>query len=226
MGLDMYLERMPRYKGVTARKVSLIDSYFRYIEDCENPKFSAREYSMEEWCGVSKNDISPKLLEFYKPFYTLKYYSWDTEKRYGHNTIIEMVADWRKANHIHKWFVDKVQDGEDDCYYHNEVTKEVLEELFDICERVLAASELVEGQIVNGYCYKDGEKIPCMEDGEYIKDPSVAMELLPTTSGFFFGSTDYDEWYYNQIEYTARVIKEILETTDFETQMIYYVSSW
>lgn len=226
MGLDMYLERMPRYKGTTARKVAQVEKYLRYEEDCKNPKSHAKEYSMEEWCGVSENDVSKELLDFYKPFFTLKYYSWDIEKRYGHHSIIEMVADWRKANAIHQWFVDTVQDGEDDCDYHDEVTKETLQELLDVCEQVLKASEMVDGQIVNGYRYTDNGKEPILEDGQHIKDPSVAMELLPTTGGFFFGSTDYDEWYYEQVEYTANKIREILETTDFEQEMIYYVSSW
>ena len=226
MGLDMYLERMPRYKGTTARKVAQVEKYLRYEEDCKNPKSHAKEYSMEEWCGVSENDVSKELLEFYKPFFTLKYYSWDIEKNYGHRSIIEMVADWRKANAIHQWFVDTVQDGEDDCQYHNEVTKEVLERLLDICERVLKASKLVAGPVINGYTYKDGMEVPNIEDGMYIANTDVAKELLPTTSGFFFGSTDYDEWYYNDIEYTVNVIKKVLKTTDFETQMIYYCSSW
>lgn len=226
MGLDMYLERMPRYKGTTASKVCKIDRYLQYEEDCKNSDSNAKNYSMEEWCGVSVNDISPELLEFYKPFNTLKYYSWDAEKKYGHYGIIEHLADWRKANAIHDWFVNHVQDGEDDCEYHNEVTKEILEELLKTCETVLNASELVDGKIKNGERYENGKWTVCMEDGKYIKDPSVAKELLPTTSGFFFGGTDYDEWYYDQIEYTVNVIKRVLETTDFETQMIYYCSSW
>lgn len=138
----------------------------------------------------------------------------------------EEVAYWRKVNSIHRWFVDKVQNGIDDCEYHNEVTREILEELLDACEKVLNASELVAGPVINGYTFKDGIEIPNIEDGMYISNTEVARELLPTTSGFFFGSTDYDEWYYRDIEYTVDVIKSILETTDFETQMIYYISSW
>lgn len=138
----------------------------------------------------------------------------------------EEVAYWRKVNSIHKWFVNKVQDGIDDCEYHNEVTREILEELLDACEKVLNASELVAGPVINGYTFKDGIEIPNIEDGMCILNTEVARELLPTTSGFFFGSTDYDEWYYRDIEYTVDVIKSILETTDFETQMIYYISSW
>ena len=32
--------------------------------------------------------------------------------------IEEEVGYWRKANQIHKWFVDNVQDGEDNCELH------------------------------------------------------------------------------------------------------------
>jgi hypothetical protein len=65
-----------------------------------------------------------------------------------------------------------------------------------------------------------------MEDGKYVKDPTVAEELLPSASGFFFGSTDYDEYYIADIKNTISIITEVLETTDFDTQMIYYISSW
>jgi hypothetical protein len=85
---------------------------------------------------------------------------------------------------------------------------------------------MVDGQICNGYTYEDGKRIPMMEDGKHVKDPSVAKELLPSTSGFFFGSTDYDEYYVEDIKNTINIITKVLETTDFEAQMIYYCSSW
>jgi hypothetical protein len=49
--------------------------------------------------------------------------------------IEEHAAYWRKDNHIHKWFVDNVQDGEDDCgIYH--VSREKLEALLKACKQV------------------------------------------------------------------------------------------
>ena len=33
----------------------------------------------------------------------------------------------------------------------------------------------------------------------YAKDEETSKELLPTQSGFFFGSTDYDDWYYGDV---------------------------
>lgn len=228
MGLDSYLNRMarPRSNDATANDVINIENYIDYIEKCKNPDSKARNYTMEEWCGTKLEDIDADLLEFYRHYYTDKYSEWDTERKYPFRRIMEQVAYWRKANAIHDWFVEHVQDGVDDCDYHNEVTKEVLEELLDTCERVLDASELVGDHVYDVVEVAGGEYVPIIEEGQYIVDPIVAMELLPTTRGFFFGSTDYDEWYYDSVKYTAEKVREILETTDFETEMIYYISSW
>jgi hypothetical protein len=57
--------------------------------------------------------------------------------------IVEVVAYWRKANQIHKWFVDNVQDGNDNCadYY---VAPEQLEELLALCVDIKANPELAD----------------------------------------------------------------------------------
>lgn len=137
--------------------------------------------------------------------------------------IIEEVAYWRKANHIHKWFVDNVQKGEDNCgeYY---VSKENLQKLYDDCLEVRLSTTTEEGVIKNGENLKDGVWMPNFENGKVLKDSTKAEELLPTTSGFFFGGTDYDEYYMQDVEYTLGVLKELLEQ-DYNGS-IYYSSSW
>lgn len=48
--------------------------------------------------------------------------------------------------------------------------------------------------------------------------------LIPTTSGFFFGNTEYDQYYFNTLEYTCQVINMALKLPGdwyFE-----YQSSW
>jgi len=57
-----------------------------------------------------------------------------------------------------------------------------------------------------------------------LDDPSLAEQLLPTTSGFFFGSTDYDEWYRMGLEYTVATINKLLAVPD--EWDFYYQSSW
>lgn len=106
--------------------------------------------------------------------------------------VVEEAGYWRKANQIHRWFVENVQKGTDDCgsYW---VSREQLEELLGLCKQVK-------------------------------ENHSLADDLLPSTSGFFFGGTEYDEWYYNDIESTIKIIEECLSdelADDFE-----YSSSW
>jgi hypothetical protein len=105
--------------------------------------------------------------------------------------VIEEVGYWRKANQIHNWFVEYVQDGVDNCgeYY---VCSDKLKDLLDLCKQVQA-------------------------------DNSLAEELLPTTSGFFFGDTAYNEWYFKDIENTIEILEKVLDEKGAD---YYYSSSW
>lgn len=100
---------------------------------------------------------------------------------------------WRKANHIHKWFVDNIQNGNDDCRVY-EVKTEQLKRLIRDCEEVLKC-----------------------------KSYAIAEEVLPTEGGFFFGTTDYGDWYWEETEKTAKELKKIINQgyDYFE-----YESSW
>ena len=49
--------------------------------------------------------------------------------------ITEEVCYWRKANAIHRWFVDNVQYGIDDCDEYV-VSAEQLQDLVNICKKV------------------------------------------------------------------------------------------
>lgn len=49
---------------------------------------------------------------------------------------------------------------------------------------------------------------------------------LPTQSGFFFGSTEYDDYYKQDLEYTIDVISSILMNPDYKEADFYYRSSW
>lgn len=226
MGLDSYLNRMPRYKKATASDVSAIESYL----DWQKAKKKGSKYAnctLKEWCGIDINKMPDiDVVEHYMQFFDTKYSHWDTEHKYGHDSIMEQVGYWRKENMIHQWFVDHVQDGVDDCDYHNECTKEILEELLDTCEKVKQIAVLKPSKVVNGQTFKNGKWENCYEDGEVIVNANAVAALLPTQGGFFFGATEYDNWYMRGVENTIDILTQVLETTDFEKEMVYYVSSW
>jgi hypothetical protein len=57
----------------------------------------------------------------------------------------------------------------------------------------------------------------------------LAAELLPAQCGFFFGSTDYDEYYYDDLTHTVEIIESLLSERNESGYIngdIYYHSSW
>lgn len=42
-----------------------------------------------------------------------------------------------------------------------------------------------------------------------LKDHSLADVLLPTETGFFFGGTDYDEWYFKDVKQVYDTFKDL-----------------
>jgi CRISPR/Cas system-associated endoribonuclease Cas2 len=144
--------------------------------------------------------------------------------RDGHVKVTVHAGYWRKANHIHKWFVDKVQNGVDECQ-EAPVTIEQLKQLKADCEKVLEASKLVVGTIRNGQT-AEGCK-DNLESGKLIADPEVAAEILPTTQGFFFGGDDYDEWYYQDTQHTIEVVDACIAAHEANPAITFaYQSSW
>jgi len=117
---------------------------------------------------------------------------------HGHAAINVTIGYWRKANAIHKWFVNNVQKGEDDCgrYY---VSKERLENLKADCVDALDAFNKA--------------------------DVKKATEILPPAQGFFFGNTEIDSWYKRNLENTISLIDKCL-SDKFKDYDFYYQSSW
>ena len=219
MGLDMFLERMPRYKDCTADSVSAIEDLFslqRYQKET-----GKTDLTVEKWCGRSKSELPPPdAVEFYRQFYSKKHEE-DIFPR-----ISEEVGYWRKVNAVHNWFVEHVQCGEDDCQFHREVTATDLQKLRSVCAEVLSRVKLKPGNIQMGVRFNGNTVEQISEEGFVVANPSVCNRLLPSTDGFFFGSTDYDQYYLDSLRETIEICDKVLETTDFNTQMLYYCSSW
>jgi len=107
-------------------------------------------------------------------------------------SIWENVGYWRKANHIHGWFVDNIQGGIDDCSYYR-VSNDQLRDLVALCKSVITSEKKAE-------------------------------EVLPTREGFFFGSLEYDQSYYDDCQDTINIIEPLLKEEGDITFI--YSSSW
>jgi hypothetical protein len=150
----------------------------------------------------------------------------------GGVTVQATVMYWRKANQIHNWFVTNVDErAQEERTY---VSREQLIELRDTCQEVLDKTELEPGKIHAGTSWSGGDRVERFEDGMVIANPEVAESLLPTTSGFFFGSTDYNEWYLKDLQATIEGIDlalanqavKVIDGKEYHSTEFYYYASW
>jgi len=110
---------------------------------------------------------------------------------------------WRKAWPIHRWFVENVQNGNDDCGEYR-VQDDVLKELLANCKAVLSAKDDPEIAHDTAWAY-----IPPSDNYE--------SEILQ--------NKEEEEYYYYHIQRTATILTHLL-TEKFEDYDFYYSSSW
>jgi hypothetical protein len=133
---------------------------------------------------------------------------------------------WRKANAIHGWMVENVQNGEDNCAEYW-ISMDNLLDLKELCETVLTALENSPKGTIE---YKMGWG----PDGDIMGTKEVyilnddAVESLPPTKGFFFGSHDVDDWYVQDLKSTIEIVEQCLKYSDEVDGEInfYYQASW
>jgi hypothetical protein len=189
MGLDSYIYRTKKVKGLTAKDYERVDNAVSNVKFGEFTDIKNAVKGRVKKAVGELNDVVKSRGE---------YFTW--------YSIFERVGYLRKANAIHNFFVQQCQKGIDECQL-SIVRKSHLLDLEKRCKRAMSLKDIY---------LNDG----IIEDGEGVET------FLPTQSGFFFGGTEFDEWYFNDIEETLEIIGKVLEETDFDKQVIFYRSSW
>lgn len=105
--------------------------------------------------------------------------------------IVMEGITWRKANQIHRWFVENVQNGVDDCkeYY---VDKKQLRQLLDTVNEVLKDPSLAEELLPVGEGFFFGSN---KYDEYYIQDLVYTQKELEE----LFSSKDFEDYDYTYI---------------------------
>lgn len=194
MGLDMFLWKMKKQKGKTFNEVMEIK----------------RKLDNEEIKGVEKENL--KMYMFHTKLENINY---------EYDSLFKEVYYWRKANAIHQWFVDNIQNGNDDCEDYR-VTQKDLQILIDTLRDVynsLCNKEMITKKVQDGSIEYE---IKVFKE----EDLEIAKQLLPTQEGFFFGGTEYDEYYFEQIKDTLNDLQILDKSFDYENNYLIYGSSW
>lgn len=150
------------------------------------------------------------------------------------------VIYMRKANAIRKWFADRLENFEDNGL--TPITRENFEGIISTMESVVR-----DGGLTSLYIdYKKlDEQIENEEDEDtrrkswielfdswekFVKDGGrkyeqfceVANEKFPSSSGFFFGSTDYDAWYIRDLFVNLEKFKEVYNEINWDEDEVDY----
>ena len=138
-----------------------------------------------------------------KTNFTTKVYNYDgTSKKTKFKNVAYIICRkgyWRKANEIHRFFLDRCTDNGNEWEYNGRdivVSEEVLTELLNICQELLK---------LKGKKFKE-----------------EAKKKLPTSQGFFWGSYEYDKWYRQDLRNTIKILKSLdLPSKDYNIDFIY-----
>ena len=183
MGLDMFLEG----SFSTRAYVSPTDAYYKARQE-------GKEIQLKK---------SPELED---AIAAIGFQDAPIQHQFNYFQYVFPIITWRKANAIHKFFVDEVQEGNDNCERHW-VSRETLQELLDRITTILDIKTPVAREM-------------------------KAEERLPTDiEGCFFGSKEYDDWYYKDLEDTKKTLEKVFDYEEnaesgkcFDS--FYYQSSW
>lgn len=137
----------------------------------------------------------------------------DSEEYWNISFPTELIY-WRKANAIHRYFCSVGEEIEKEVIY--KITIKDLLELFNLINIILKEK-------AKRYKRNRKNKIKCLQQSDYNELAIIAEGTLPTQEGFFFGSTEYDEQYYSDLEFTKESIKDIINLSNKDS-FIYYAS--
>jgi ATP-dependent Lon protease len=159
----------------------------------------------------------------------------DTQEAYDELNI-EDIGYFRKVNCLLPFF-----GYEDDCSIHP-IEKCQIQDLVNTAKELLAVYDTISYQLhlqqidLNYYkeIYKDNKKMcnerckPVLAKMEEIRKSfeSVAQEMLPTTTGFFFGSQAYREYYVADLKDIVEIFTKVLDETDFDIDQIFMYCWW
>ena len=216
MGLDSYIFSCPRKGNVTPVNIMAMHDLFEYEK--MDDKYKTEDYYptvekyLESQTAYTIKDLpdDKEIIQYYR----------ELAARFN-GEIVTNEMYWRNDRDIHKWFVEHFQKA-DDCRAGAEITRE------DWMQFLLYLNDNLEGEVDLGsinyaYRYNDDNSItsiPC--DGVEVEKYSGGLDRVD--KDFFFSVQDGEEFVcnLNSLREAIRVLARI----NFDTEMLFYVSSW
>ena len=216
MGLDSYIFSCPRKGNVTPVNIMAMHDLFEYEKMDDKYKtedyYTTVEKYLESQTAYTIKDLpnDKEIIQYYR----------ELAARFN-GEIVTNEMYWRNDRDIHKWFVEHFQKA-DDCRAGAEITRE------DWMQFLLYLNDNLEGEFDLGsinyaYRYNDDNSItsiPC--DGVEVEKYSGGLDRVD--KDVFFSVQD-GEGFVSNLNSLREAIR-VLARINFDTEMLFYVSSW
>ena len=205
-----------------------LDIFIHKVKNVRNSKYEPLK-SIKEYAEINEQRAKDKIKAFadtcIKDLESLK----DNAESYkvAYDKIFNVkIKDYTKCY----WIVEKMQERVhsvqevkeffDDFIYYPEVDA--------YFRKVNFIYKYFQYKLEDEQCFIEKEDLlDIIERCEKVlADDTQAEELLPTQCGFFFGSTDYDDYYFDNVADCKKQMEHLLEDFDDNTDIIYVVMSW
>jgi hypothetical protein len=221
MGLDVFF-----YLAKKTRKRENYTSSYDFICDLEededkrvlsilkdkvNTSFKEMRKAKKDWeeKNPDKTFSMDCIINLYRMFYhdMAEFFPYDFERKpIEHPESIKAIEEWAKKEY--KYF------SKPEAAYFRKVN---------------CIYRYFSDRLENEHCIVEKEDvIDIMNRAIRIlstKDMELAEELLPTQSGFFFGSTEYDEWYFCDMVEILKEFSKLLKEWE-DDDICYVYMSW
>lgn len=199
-----------------------LDIYFYKVKNVDN------KLSIDEIHKIANKRAKDKVRSFcrraVKRLQALNCEDYDNEymkimRRMGHYTLYSfkyeyMLNEVKPIEEVKKFFNDFIclTYREDDAYFR----------------KVNFLYRYFEDKLEDECCFVTIDEIDDIIDrcNMVQENHELAEELLPTRAGFFFGSTDYDEYYFQDLDDVVTQLTALKKDFDYHNDVVYVVMSW
>lgn len=207
MGLDIYFYKVKNVRDSKNEPLKSIQ-YYRSLNN-KRAKDRIRAYTKRSLARLAKaNDmeyesvyksIFPNGIAKYTPF------------EFHYSKMCDSVKSYPEVEQFFKRFVNYSY-AQSDAYFR----------------KVNAVYGFFKHKLVDEECFVTLSDINDLiqRAEEVLTDNSKAEELLPTCSGFFFGSTDYDEYYFEDLKDIIGQMEKLKANYNEDTDVIFVSMSW
>ena len=152
----------------------------------------------------------------------------DAYKEFYENGFLAKLPKYTRFSFRYENMADEVKDVEEVRKFFKKFVDRAYAESDAYFRKVNFVYQFFSDKLVDECCFVTKSDLEDMIDrcDKVLKNHELAKKLLPTRSGFFFGSTDYDDWYFNDVEDVRSQFKKLLKGFNEDTDVIYVLMSW